>query len=136
MIASPAYCQVQTESAFAPTVSFEGENTSWAIENRSFLSETMSLRSRVSFSNSAPGVGTKYSTSLNYNLNMGDPEQTFSPFLGAGISYETGINNRTLGFAQAGLDMYFDGLVVTGSVAIPFTGDAPMSTSIGLGFRF
>jgi hypothetical protein len=136
LIAAPSHGQVQPQSAFAPTVSFEGDNTSWGIENRSFLSETMSLRTKVSFANSAPGVGTKYSTSLNYNFDMGDPAQTFSPFLGAGVSYESGTNSRTTGFAQAGLDMYFESLILTGSIAIPFTGDGATSTSIGIGFKF
>jgi hypothetical protein len=136
VVAAPAHGQVQSQSAFAPTVSFDNGNTSWGIENRSFLSDTMSLRTKVSFANSAPGVGTKYSTSLNYNFDMGDPAQTFSPFIGGGVSYESGVNSRTTGFAQAGLDMYFESLILSGSVAIPFSGDTGMSTSIGIGFKF
>lgn len=134
--AAPSHSQYQPQSAFAPTVSFQGDNTSWGIENRSFFSETLSLRSRVSFANSAPGVGTQYSTSLNYNFDMGDPAQTFSPFLGAGVRYESGTNSRTTGFAQAGLDFQFDGLTLTGSVAIPFDGNSATATSIGIGFKF
>jgi hypothetical protein len=136
VVAAPVHGQVQPQSAFAPTISFDNSNTSWGIENRSFLSDVVSLRSKISFSNSDPNVGTKYSTSLNYNFDMGDPAQTFSPFIGGGVSYQSGANSFTTGFAQAGLDMYFENLILTGSVAIPFSGDSGMATSIGIGLKF
>jgi hypothetical protein len=135
--AMPALAQAygQPTSSFAPTITFENGNTLWSIENRSNLSENMSLRSSVSFSNSA-GTGNKYGTSLNYNFNMNDEAKTFSPFVGAGISYYSGNTSEVVGFGQAGIDMQFENLTLTGSVALPFGGDRGMATSIGLGFRF
>jgi hypothetical protein len=130
--AAQAQYRVQPQSIFAPTVTFQDGNTSWSIENTTFFSPEISARSRVSFANSAPNVGTQYSTSLNYSFSMDDEAKTFSPYLGVGVAS----GNRTTGFAQAGIDMNFENLVVTGSVAIPFDGGSKMSTSIGLGFRF
>jgi hypothetical protein len=134
--ATQAQYRPTPQSIFAPTVTFQDGNTAWSIENSSFFSPEVSLRSRVSFANSAPNVGTQYSTSLNYSFSMDDEAKTFSPYLGVGVAYATGSNSRTTGFAQAGIDMNFENLVVTGSVAIPFDGASKMSTSIGLGFRF
>jgi hypothetical protein len=133
--ATPVMAQAAQSSAFAPTVTFENGNTLWSIENRSILSESISLRSSASFANSA-GSGNKYGTSLNYNLNLEDEAKTFSPFVGAGVAYYSNGNNQVTGFAQAGIDMYFENLTLTGSVALPFSGDRGMSSSVGLGFRF
>lgn len=126
----------QAQSVFAPTVTFDSGNTIWGIENRTLFSSNMSLRSFVSFANSVPNASTRYGTSLNYNFDMGDEEQKFSPFLGIGFASAYGNNNSSTGFAQAGIDMYFEGLILTGSVAIPFNDSSSTATSIGLGFRF
>jgi hypothetical protein len=123
------------QSAFAPMVTFENGNTAWSIENRSMLSDTMSIRTTASFANSDPVVGNRYGTSLNYNFSMDDEAKTFSPFLGAGVSYAS-TSGQVTGFAQAGIDMYFENLILTGSLALPFSGDRGLATSVGLGFRF
>jgi hypothetical protein len=134
VLAAPA--QGQPTNTFAPVISFEEGNTSWGIENTNYFNENFSLRSRVSFANSAPNSGTRYRAALNYSFASGDEAQAFSPFLGLGVDYNSGSQGRTTGFAQAGLDMYFDDLVLTGSVALPFDSNSKFSTSIGLGFRF
>ncbi len=133
--ATPALAQTAQSSGFAPTVTFENGNTLWSIENRAILSDSISLRSSASFADSA-GTGNKYGTSLNYNLSMNDEAKTFSPFIGAGVAYYSGAKSDVTGFAQAGLDLYFENLTLTGSVALPFSGDRGMATSVGLGFRF
>jgi hypothetical protein len=127
--------QTQPQSAFAPMVTFENGNTAWSIENRAIISDAMSIRTTASFSNSNPIIGNRYGTSLNYNFSMEDEAKTFSPFVGAGVDYTSG-NGQFNGFAQAGIDMYFENLILTGSVALPFGGDRGLSTSVGLGFRF
>jgi hypothetical protein len=126
----------QAQSVFAPTISFDSGNTIWGIENRTSLSNSMSLRSFVSFANSSPTANTRYGTSLNYSFDLGDEEKQFSPFLGIGYTTGAGNNNNATGFAQAGIDMYFETLILTGSVAIPFNGSGGTATSLGLGFRF
>jgi hypothetical protein len=126
----------QAQSVFAPTVSFDSGNTIWGIENRTTLSDSISLRSFVSFANSSPTANTRYGTSLNYNFDLGDEEKKFSPFLGIGYTTSSGNNNNATGFAQAGIDMYFETLLLTGSVALPFSGNSGMTTSLGLGLRF
>jgi hypothetical protein len=135
--ATPAVAQSvqQSQSSFAPTVTFENGNTLWSIENRAALSDNISLRSSASFAG-GNGGGNKYGTSLNYNLNLDDEAKTFSPFVGAGVSYYSGATSEVNGFAQAGIDMYFEGLTLTGSVALPFGGDRGLATTVGLGFRF
>jgi hypothetical protein len=126
----------QAQSVFAPTVTFDGGNTIWGIENRTSLSNNMSLRSFVSFANSSPTASTRYGTSLNYNLDLGDEEKKFSPFVGIGYTTAAGASNSATGFVQAGIDMHFETLLLTGSVAIPWNDSASMSTSVGLGFSF
>jgi hypothetical protein len=133
--AARAQYRVQPQSMFAPTVTFQDGNTAWSIENSTFFSPEVSLRSRVSFANSAPNVGTQYSTSLNYSFSMDDEAKTFSPYLGVGVAYASGTNSRTTGFAQAGIDLDFESMVVTANVALPFDG-SKLATSVGLGFRF
>ncbi len=126
----------QAQSVFVPTVTFDGGNTVWGIENRTSLSKSISLRSFVSFANSSPTAATRYGTSLNYNLDLGDEEKKFSPFVGIGYTTASGASNSAAGFAQAGIDLYFENLLLTGSVAIPFNDSASMATSVGLGFSF
>jgi hypothetical protein len=126
----------QAQSVFAPTITFDSGNTIWGIENRTSLSDRMSLRSFVSFANSLPSASTRYGTSLNYNFDLGDEEKKFSPFLGIGYTTLSGISNSATGFAQAGVDMYFENLLLTGSVAMPFSGGSSINTSFGLGFKF
>ncbi len=126
----------QAQSVFAPTITFDSGNTIWGIENRTSLSDRMSLRSFVSFANSSSTASTRYGTSLNYNLDLGDEEKKFSPFLGIGYTTSSGTNNSATGFAQAGVDMYFETLLLTGSVAMPFSGGSSLNTSFGLGFKF
>jgi hypothetical protein len=138
IMTSATTVQAQTppsQSSFGGAVTFDNNNTAWSIENRSVLSETLSIRTTGSFANSNPIVGNRYGTSLNYNFSMEDEAKTFSPFVGAGIDYTSG-NGQLNGFAQAGIDMYFENLILTGSVALPFSGDRGLATSIGLGFRF
>ncbi len=126
----------QAQSVFVPTVTFDGGNTIWGIENRTSLSNSMSLRSFVSFANSSPTAATRYGTSLNYNLDLGDEEKKFSPFVGIGYTTAAGANNSAAGFVQAGMDLYFENLLLTGSVAMPFNDSTNISTSVGLGFSF
>lgn len=126
---------VQAQSVFAPTITFDSGSTIWGIENRTSLSEQLSLRSFASFANSSSTASTRYGTSLNYNFDLGDEEKKFSPFLGIGYTTSSGANNSATGFAQAGIDMYFENLLLTGSIAMPFSG-ASMNTSFGLGFKF
>jgi hypothetical protein len=135
--ATPAAAQFgQGQGAsFAPTVTFENGNTLWSLENRAFLSDSISLRTVAGFASSDP-TGNKYSTSLNYNFNLSDEAKTFSPFVGVGAAYYSGASNQIAGFAQAGIDLNFEGLSVTGSLALPFNGDRGLSTSIGLGLKF
>jgi hypothetical protein len=135
--ATPAAAQLgQGQGAsFAPTVTFENGNTLWSLENRAVLSESISLRTIASFASSDPN-GNKYGTSLNYNFNLNDEAKTFSPFLGAGVAYYSGASSQLTGFAQAGIDMSFESLSLTGSVAVPFNGERGISTSIGLGIKF
>jgi hypothetical protein len=134
--ATPAAAQLQGQGAsFAPTVTFENGNTLWSLENRAVLSESISLRTIASFASSDPN-GNKYGTSLNYNFNLNDEAKTFSPFLGVGVAYYSGASNQITGFGQAGIDMYFENLSLTGSVALPFNGERGLSTSIGLGIKF
>jgi hypothetical protein len=135
--ATPAAAQFgQGQGAsFAPTVTFENGNTLWSLENRAFLSDHLSLRTVAGFA-SSDSNGNKYSTSLNYNFNLDDEAKTFSPFVGLGAAYYSGASNQIAGFAQAGIDLNFEGLSVTGSLALPFNGDRGLSTSIGLGLKF
>lgn len=135
--ATPAAAQFgQSQGAsFAPTVTFENGNTLWSLENRAFLSDSVSLRTVASFANSNSS-GNKYSTSLNYNFNLEDDAKTFSPFVGIGAAYYSGAGNQLAGFAQAGIDLNFEGLSVTGSLALPFNGERGLATSIGLGLKF
>jgi hypothetical protein len=127
--ATPATAQFgQGQGAsFAPTVTFENGNTLWSLENRAFLSDSLSLRTVAGFA-SSDSNGNKYSTSLNY--------KTFSPFVGLGAAYYSGASNQIAGFAQAGIDLNFEGLSVTGSLALPFNGERGLATSIGLGLKF
>jgi hypothetical protein len=135
--ATPAAAQFgQGQGAsFAPTVTFENGNTIWSLENRAFVSESISLRTVAGFASSDPN-GNKYSTSLNYNFNLDDEAKTFSPFVGIGAAYYSGASNQVAGFAQAGIDLNFEGLSVTGSLAVPFNGERGLATSIGLGLKF
>jgi hypothetical protein len=133
--ATPAAAQFGQGSSFAPTVTFENGNTLWSLENRAFLSDSLSLRTVAGFA-SSDSNGNKYSTSLNYNFNLEDEAKTFSPFVGVGAAYYAGASNQIAGFAQAGIDLDFEGLSVTGSLALPFNGDRGLSTSIGLGLKF
>ncbi len=135
--ATPAAAQFgQSQGAsFAPTVTFENGSTLWSLENRAPLSDSLSLRTVASFASSNSN-GNKYGTSLNYNFNLEDEAKTFSPFVGVGAAYYSGANNQIAGFAQAGIDLNFEGLSVTGSVALPFNGDRGLATSIGLGLKF
>lgn len=126
----------QAQSVFAPTITFDSGNTIWGIENRTSLSDRLSLRSFVSFANSSSTASTKYGTSLNYNFDLGDEEKKFSPFLGIGYTTSSGNNNSATGFAQAGVDLYFETLLLTGLVAMPFNGGSSLTTSFGLGFKF
>ncbi len=136
-IATPATAQFgQGQGAsFAPTVTFENGSTLWSLENRAFLSDSLSLRTVAGFA-SSDSNGNKYSTSLNYNFNLEDEAKTFSPFVGVGAAYYSGTSNQIAGFAQAGIDLNFEGLSVTGSLALPFNGDRGLATSIGLGLKF
>jgi hypothetical protein len=135
--ATPAAAQFgQSQAAsFAPTVTFENGNTLWSLENRAFFSDTFSLRTVAGFA-SSDSRGNKYSTSVNYNFNLNDEAKTFAPFLGLGGAYYSGISNEFTGFAQAGIDINFEGLSVTGSVALPFNGERGLATSVGLGLQF
>jgi hypothetical protein len=135
--ATPATAQFgQGQGAsFAPTVTFENGNTLWSLENRAFLSDSLSLRTVAGFA-SSDSNGNKYSTSLNYNFNLEDEAKTFSPFVGLGAAYYSGASNQIAGFAQAGIDLNFEGLSVTGSLALPFNGERGLATSIGLGLKF
>jgi hypothetical protein len=135
--ATPAAAQFgQGQGAsFAPTVTFENGNTLWSLENRAFLSDSLSLRTVAGFA-SSDSNGNKYSTSLNYNFNLEDEAKTFSPFVGLGAAYYSGASNQIAGFAQAGIDLNFEGLSVTGSLALPFNGERGLATSIGLGLKF
>jgi hypothetical protein len=134
--AQPAVAQLnQNQSSFAPTVTFENGTTLWSLENRAFLSDSISLRTVASFANSGSS-GSKYGTSVNYNLNLDDEAKTFSPFAGIGVAYYSQGSNQLAGFAQAGIDLQFDGLGLTGSLAIPFNGERGISTSIGLSLKF
>ena len=107
----------------------------WSLENRAFVSDSISLRTVAGFA-SSDSNGNKYSTSLNYNFNLDDEAKTFSPFVGLGAAYYSGASNQIAGFAQAGIDLNFEGLSVTGSLGLPFNGDRGLSTSIGLGLKF
>ena len=135
--ATPAAAQFgQGQAAsFAPTITFENGNTLWSLENRAFISDSLSLRTVAGFA-SSDSNGNKYSTSLNYNFNLDDEAKTFSPYVGLGAAYYSGSSNQVAGFAQAGIDLNFEGLSVTGSLAIPFNGDRGLATSIGLGLKF
>lgn len=136
LIAIDMRSPAQAQSVFAPTIIFDSGNTIWGIENRTTLSDRLSLRSFVSFANSSPSASTRYSTSLNYNIDLGDEEKKFSPFLGIGYTTSSGTSNSAAGFVQAGMDMYFENLLLTGSVALPFSSGSSMNTSVGLGFTF
>jgi hypothetical protein len=135
--ATPAAAQFgQGQGAsFAPTVTFENGATLWSLENRAFLSDSISLRTVAGFA-SSDSNGNKYSTSLNYNFNLDDEAKTFSPFVGVGAAYYSGTSNQIAGFGQAGIDINFEGLSVTGSLALPFNGERGLATSIGLGLKF
>jgi hypothetical protein len=135
--ATPAAAQLgqQSPASFSPTVSFENGNTLWSLENRAILSDALSLRTIASFASSDPN-GNKYGTSLNYSFNLDDEAKTFSPFAGIGVAYYSGASSQLTGFAQAGIDLQFDGLTLTGSLAVPFNGERGITTSIGLGLKF
>jgi hypothetical protein len=132
--ALPAAAQLG-QASFAPTVTFENGNTLWSLENRAVLSDSLSLRTVASFASSGSD-GNKYGTSINYNLNLDDEAKTFSPFAGIGVAYYSAGNNQVTAFAQAGIDLQFDGLGLTGSLAVPFNGERGIATSIGLSFKF
>jgi hypothetical protein len=135
--ATPAIAQFSQGqgASFAPTVTFENGNTLWSLENRAFLSDSLSLRTVAGFATSDSN-GNKYSTSLNYSFNLEDEAKTFSPFVGIGGAYYSAGSNQFAGFAQAGIDLNFEGLSVTGNLAIPFNGERGLATSIGLGLKF
>lgn len=137
LMATPAAAQFgQGEGAsFAPTVTFENGSTLWSLENRAFFSDSLSLRTVAGFA-SSDSNGNKYSTSLNYNFNLEDEAKTFSPFVGVGAAYYSSGSNQLAGFAQAGIDLNFEGLSVTGNLAVPFNGERGLATSIGLGLKF
>lgn len=118
----------------APSVTFGGGSSVFGIDSKFGIADNVSLRPYIAF----PSGSTQFGSSITYDWDLRQASLPITPFVGLGLSFETGnSNNTTTGFAQVGADLNVsDSIALLGAVAIPFNNNSSTSVTLGAGLRF
>jgi len=133
-ILSPFLIYLRNVGYIAPSVSFGGGQTAFGVDGKFGIADNISLRPYVYF----PSAGTQFGGSVTYDWDLRQASLPITPFIGLGVSFQTGNNNGSTGYAQAGADLNIsENIALLGAVGIPF-GNNNFSTAVtlGAGLRF
>ncbi len=137
-LVQPAKAEIG-QNDIGPSILF-GNNggTAFGVNSRFGVAKNLSVRPNVYFQNSRTSVGA----AATYDFNLTGDNRELIPYIGAGVNFDVSNNNNrsnnATGYAIAGADYNLsDGLVLKGSVAIPFDSNNYSTTfGVGAGLRF
>ena len=137
-MSKPASAQL-SQSSIGPSLEFGNGQTVFGVDSKFGISDNLSRRPFIYFTNS----GTKFGTALTYDLPLTNNANTLqlTPFVGGSVDFNTGNgNNNTTSFGLVGgvdLDLT-DSLQLKGAINVPLNNgqDRDTTFTVGAGFRF
>jgi Outer membrane protein beta-barrel domain len=137
-LVQPARAEIG-QNDIGPSVIFGNTGgTAFGVNSRFGIAKNLSVRPNVYFQDSRTTVGA----AATYDFNLTGDNRELTPYIGAGVNFDvsnnSNRNNNATGYAIAGADYNLsDGLVLKGSVAIPFDSNNYSTTfGVGAGLRF
>jgi hypothetical protein len=136
-VVKPAQAEIG-QNDIGPSVIFGNTGgTAFGVNSRFGIAKNLSVRPNIYFQDSRTTVGA----AATYDFNLTGDNRELMPYIGAGVNFDVSNNNSSntsTGYAIAGADYNLsDGLVLKGSVAIPFDSNNYSTTfGVGAGLRF